>query len=533
MKKKSIAVLLFISSFSNVFAGNFEGPVKGYFDNSFFGALSFIYSKLLIFQDAANQLGRLLFFVDIAVLGILLIFGLGELYKELIKKLFTLAIVAGLLYSWSSVFMGTTEITLSIANIPAKEAIGTADFGIKDKMDALYKKYMLAKATGEQLTRIDPFTGQEISSGKAKADQILEQYTILQKSLTGLKIWGYGSTVVPGTTKAAQYNQYIRPEALLMYTQALLAPIWADAETSGLDVGRALMRWATVFLCFVLASLMTIQYIMCMFEWAILGVVAILFIPTALFSGTRFMSEKLIGTITGHMVKIIVMFTIIGIVTGLLFKLSTGTYYGTQDQILNLIFSFFMFFMTTTKIPELAQGFMGSGPSLGFGSFMQTARGVAAGALSGSMLAKKAAGSSYHASHAMAGAAGQAAGAAMAANRNGKSGTLAAIGSLAGSLGSGVRSASTQARQSMLGNSVFRGRNALSGGGGGVGGGIQDRGDAEYQQSLNPDTNYQHEMATPRVIEYFNVRMKEQNIRENAATAKRKKAMQEDNGGKS
>ena len=66
----------------------------------------------------------------------------------------------------------------------------------------------------------------------------------------------------------------------------------------------------------ICAAIVVLQYIMAMVEYQIIVGVGILLVPFALFDKTRFITEKFIGAIFGHLIKIILIIVIIGVFSG-------------------------------------------------------------------------------------------------------------------------------------------------------------------------------------------------------------------------
>jgi type IV secretion system protein TrbL len=143
----------------------------------------------------------------------------------------------------------------------------------------------------------------------------------------------------------------------------------------------------------ILASVFcVIQYVMCIFEYFIVTSVGVLFIPFALWDGTKSFAAKLITLFTSFFIKIMVM------ILCLFWVYSAFIYMGvsilsSNEPISFLSFSYFMFtcllgWVVTQNGPQIAVTILNGSPQLSMGEFLHAAGTAAAGAV----MAKRAAG---------------------------------------------------------------------------------------------------------------------------------------------
>ena len=170
-------------------------PIKGYFDNAFFGVLNYLYSNFFIYAAVAVSLARLLLIINLGVLAVIFLFGMGEVYKELVKRLFTILVVSYCLYGWATIYTVTTELTLSVANVPVKSMLGNIQYAMADQMDEMYKRYMEAQVTVEKAKILQAQgsgnfgVGGVGNYGKPKHEQILDDYMRMKQQMASLQIW--------------------------------------------------------------------------------------------------------------------------------------------------------------------------------------------------------------------------------------------------------------------------------------------------------------------------------------------------------
>jgi hypothetical protein len=130
-----------------------------------------------------------------------------------------------------------------------------------------------------------------------------------------------------------------------------------------------------------------LEYIIAFLEYMLVSAVGIILFPLSLWEGSRFMSEKFVGALTGFFIKLLfsnicVFLLLYGFMS--LAKLFTvDQFTGRPDQIVIVLFVSLLFFYICKSAPGLAQSLLTGTPSLsatGAISAMAGAAGAAAGA---------------------------------------------------------------------------------------------------------------------------------------------------------
>jgi type IV secretion system protein TrbL len=264
---------------------------------------------------------------------------------------------------------------------------------------------------------------------------------------------------------------------------------------------------------------------MAMVEYQIIVGVGILLVPFALFDKTRFITEKFIGAIFGHLIKIILIIVIIGVFSGAFVGLAKMEFTGSLDQIVKYVFTMLLYAILASAVPAIATGMLSGSPSLTGDTVLNTVRTVTQGIQTAGVIAgvaKYLGGGAMQAGYQGLsrgiGAISEAAGAGMSARDTvmnnvtrgedgyyykdqkgaGQAGRQAFAKSLAGSVGSAFKSAGHT-----LSHSLGAPSNAHSGGGGGGLGSGKSRPPA-WQS--NPHSQAHQLSKTPGVVSYAKAR---------------------------
>jgi type IV secretion system protein TrbL len=149
-----------------------------------------------------------------------------------------------------------------------------------------------------------------------------------------------------------------------------------------------------------------IQYVMCIFEYAIVTSVGALFISFCLFDGTKSFAAKLITMFTSYFIKIMVMNFCLFWVLGTFVDVGSSIMMADEPgSLLNFGYFFYtlmLCWVVTQNGPQIAVSLLNGTPQLSMGEFMHAAGTAAAGAV----LARRTAGTGA----ALAGGAAAAAG---------------------------------------------------------------------------------------------------------------------------
>ena len=175
--------------------------------------------------------------------------------------------------------------------------------------------------------------------------------------------------------------EFIRPDGIMKYTMIIATPLYAASFK-----GNLLTNAAQVLLCviallamMICAAIVVLQYIMAMVEYQILVGVGILLVPFALFDKTRFITEKFVGAIFGHLMKIILIIVIIGVFSGSFVSLAKMDFTGSLDQIVKYVFTMLLYAILASSVPAIATGILSGSPSLTGDTVLNTARTVLQG----------------------------------------------------------------------------------------------------------------------------------------------------------
>jgi hypothetical protein len=292
---------------------------------------------------------------------------------------------------------------------------------------------------------------------------------------------------------------YIRPNAvirlLMLITEMILNQATKfDLSRSVLDFILLVLTALAVIACGILGSL---QYFICALEFTFITSVGVIMLPFMLWDGSKFLTEKLIGAITGFTLKMLFVTIAILLTFNGYMALMTRPFSGAIDQMIYTVFVSLFYMMICQSGPQLAVSLLTGTPQM---SLMEGAAAAGAYAAAGIAGAKAASGAAHGAARGgirAAGAATQAAGAAQAAGQLGGSKT-----DIAGAAMSSLGSSAAQGAKSMahsMGRSLYAG--SPKGGGAGAGGSGTNR--FSQTTSLNEKTPDGH---SKTAREYLNGR---------------------------
>jgi type IV secretory pathway TrbL component len=265
---------------------------------------------------------------------------------------------------------------------------------------------------------------------------------------------------------------YIRPNAiirvLMLTTEMILNRAKLGIPPDVLGFLLTLLSALAVILCGILGSL---QYFICALEFTFITSVGVVMLPFMLWDGSKFLTEKLIGAITGFTLKMLFVTIAILLTFNGYLSLMTRPFDGALDQLIYTVFVSLFYMMICQSGPQLAVSLLTGTPQMSLMEGLAAAGAYAAAGVAGATAAKAAAQKTAQGGVRAAGAATQAAGAAQAAGELGGSGAEmagAALSSLRSSAGQGMKSLAHR-----MGRSLYAG--SSRGGGGAAGGSVANR----------------------------------------------------------
>ena len=444
----SIAALLL---FTPVVIHADDITTQGWIDGPFFDLLGRFGDLYAAYTATAYSIGRILLMVDLGLMAIMWALNGGEVQKELNKRLLTIFIITAMMIWYPSIMTGVMKFAQALGMVPVKSALRDAQNTMQAKADALLRDYYEKVARGDKNAKVP--SNYRTLAANAKAN-----------------IAFTGTFTFKGANGKPIQAEFIRPDGIMKYTMIIATPLYAASFK-----GNLLTNAAQVLLCviallamMICAAIVVLQYIMAMVEYQILVGVGILLVPFALFDKTRFITEKFVGAIFGHLIKIILIIVIIGVFSSAFVSLAKMDFTGSLDQIVKYVFTMLLYAILASSVPAIATGILSGSPSLTGDTVLNTARTVMQGIQTAGVIAgaaKYLTGGAIQASYqglsrgigALSEAAGAAAGARESVLNNvtrgedgyfhkdesaaGQASRQAFVKSLAGSVGSALKSA--------------------------------------------------------------------------------------------
>lgn len=151
-----------------------------------------------------------------------------------------------------------------------------------------------------------------------------------------------------------------------------------------LDVGSKIFYfvcWGIMMFAYVN---ITITFVMSYVEFAVLAGIGGIFLPFGLLKQTRFLSEKFLGSVTGHAIKLLLLNFILAVASPVLGTINALLDNLTPNGILASITVTFIFMMLVQNIPSMATGLLSGSPTMsnngfGAGAMMGVGAAVMAG----------------------------------------------------------------------------------------------------------------------------------------------------------
>ena len=508
MRRKTAFLLLVFTLLGGALAYADDITTQGWIDGPFFDLLGRFGSLYSAYTATAYSIGRILLVIDLGLMAIMWALNGGEVQKELNKRLLTIFIITAMMIWYPSIMTNVMKFAQNVGLVPVRAALSDAQAMMQKQADALLKAYYEKVAKGDKNAKVP--SNYKTLSANAKAN-ISFTGTFTFKGANGKNIQA----------------EFIRPDGIMKYTMIIATPLYAASFKGNFltNAGQIVLCIVALLAMMICAGIVVLQYIMAMVEYQIIVGVGILLVPFALFDKTRFITEKFIGAIFGHLIKIILIIVIIGVFSGAFVSLAKVQFTGSLDQIVKYVFTMLLYAILASSVPAIATGILSGSPSLTGDTVLNTVRtvtqgiqtaGVVAGAakyLSGGAMRGAYQGLSRGVG-AMAEAAGAASGARESVlgnltrgadgysyqDRKGaaQAGRQAFVKSLAGSVGSGFRSAGHTLSHSL--GSPSQGH--IGGGGSGLGGGKHK----SPAWQTNPHSQAHQLSKTPGIVSYAKAR---------------------------
>ena len=314
------------------------------------------------YTATAYSIGRILLMVDLGLMAIMWALNGGEVQKELNKRLLTIFVITAMMMWYPSIMTGVMKFAQNVGLVPVKAALSDAQATMQAKADALLRAYYEKVEKGDKDAKVP--NNYRTLAANAKAN-----------------IAFTGTFTFKGANGRPIQAEFIRPDGIMKYTLIIATPLYAASFK-----GNLLTNAAQVLLCVIAllamvicAAIVVLQYIMAMVEYQILVGVGILLVPFALFDKTRFITEKFVGAIFGHLMKIILIIVIIGVFSGSFVSLAKMEFTGSLDQIVKYVFTMLLYAILASSVPAIATGILSGSPSLTGDTVLNTARTVLQG----------------------------------------------------------------------------------------------------------------------------------------------------------
>ena len=325
----SIVVLLF---FAPVMMHADDITTQGWIDGPFFDLLGRFGDLYASYTATAYSIGRILLMLDLGLMAIMWALNGGEVQKELNKRLLTIFIITAMMMWYPSIMTGVMKFAQNVGLVPVKSALADAQATMQAKADALLRDYYEKVARGDKSAKVPG--NYKTLAANAKAN-----------------IAFTGTFTFKGANGKPIQAEFIRPDGIMKYTMIIATPLYAASFK-----GNLLTNAAQVLLCviallamMICAAIVVLQYIMAMVEYQILVGVGILLVPFALFDKTRFITEKFVGAIFGHLMKIVLIIVIIGVFSGAFVSLAKMNFTGSLDQIVKYVFTMLLYAILGVK----------------------------------------------------------------------------------------------------------------------------------------------------------------------------------------
>jgi type IV secretion system protein TrbL len=342
------------------FAGDIT--TQGWIDGPFFDLLGRFGNLYASYTATAYGIGRILLMVDLGLMAVLWALNGGEVQKELNKRLLTVLLVTVMMVWYPSIMMGVMKFAQNVGLVPVRTALSDAQATMQSQAEKLLKDYYEKVAKGDKNAKV-PSNYQTLAAN-AKAN-----------------IAFTGMFTFKGATGKPIQAEFIRPDGIMKYTMIIATPLYASSFKGNLltNAGQMILCLVALGAMMICAAIVVLQYIMAMVEYQVIVGVGILLVPFALFDKTRFITEKLVGAIFAHLIKIVLVILIIGVFSGAFVSLAKTEFTGALDQIVKYVFTMLLYAILASSVPAIATGILSGTPSLTGDTVLNTARTVLQG----------------------------------------------------------------------------------------------------------------------------------------------------------
>jgi type IV secretory pathway TrbL component len=339
-----------------------EIGTQGWIDGPFFELLGRFGELYSAYTATAYGIGRILLMVDLGLMAIMWALNGGEVQKELNRRLLTILVVTVMMVWYPSIMTGVMRFAQEVGLVPVRAALKDAQATMQAQAEGLLKDYYEKVAKGDRSAKVP--TNYKSLAASAKANI----------SLTG-------TFSFKGANGRPIQAQFIRPDGIMKYTMIIATPLYAASFKGNLltNAGHMLLCMVALLAMMICASIVALQYIMAMVEYQIILGVGILLVPFALFDKSRFVTEKFIGAVFAHLIKIVLVIVIIGVFSGAFVSLAKVSFTGSLDQIVKYVFTMLLYAILASSVPAIATGILSGSPSLTGEVVLNTVRTVTQG----------------------------------------------------------------------------------------------------------------------------------------------------------
>ena len=162
-------------------------------------------------------------------------------------------------------------------------------------------------------------------------------------------------------------NNFFQPSYILQKCDEVCGPVWESYDkTSGFQIGRCLMHLICLALVYIGFYFMTLQLILTTIEFSIFTCLAVVLLPFGCVKYTSFLSQRAISGVFAFGIKMMVMFFLLGIISGMADKFKANDF-STNSAMLKQGLAYLTLGYLTWKIPGMACNMMNGTPSFGDG----------------------------------------------------------------------------------------------------------------------------------------------------------------------
>jgi len=238
------------------------------------------------------------------------------------------------------------------------------------------------------------------------------------------------------------------------------------------DIFKGILKAVIFLVGLISAVIIVVTYYIAILEMGLHGFIGPLLIVGMVSEKFSYLAERYFGGLITHTLKILTISAIYILIIQLVFTMSSGIIEDSMSAYTYMLVNGLFVLTITLKLPSVAAGLASGNPSLDLSSVTSSVAQAARVSNTTVQAANRTAQTAYNAGHSTGGALAGAAGAATGAYQSG--------GGVFGALGAATKSLATSAKDTMMSGST-KWRHEAMGIGGKGGGGIQDKGDLDFQ----------------------------------------------------